>query len=122
MKYFLIPAVFFAVPTLLFAQVSDLFDVKDLILAILKRLGYLFWLAAIMVFFWGLVKFINNASDSKEHEAGKSLIIWGLISLLVLFSIWGLVKFFSDSFGVVNPDVCYIDSNGIRIDGAGAPC
>lgn len=123
MKYLSLTSIFFALPFVSSAAVNDVFNVEALILGLVEKFGYLLWLVAILFFFWGLVKFIKNASDTKEHEEGKKFLIWALISFLVLFSIWALVKFVFDSVGIVNPDkVCYIDKSGTSIDGAGAPC
>lgn len=55
---------------------------------------------ALLVFFWGLVKFIAKADDPKEKEAGKNIMIYGVIALFVMFSVFGLVKFLQTSFGV----------------------
>jgi hypothetical protein len=55
---------------------------------------------ALLVFFWGLVKYIAKADDPKEKEAGKNTMIWGVIALFVMFSVFGLVSFLQASFGV----------------------
>ena len=123
MKYISITIFLLSLPVVASAAVSNVFNAEALILTLLEKFGYLLWLVAILSFFWGLVKFIKNAADTKEHEEGKNFIIWGLISFLVLFSIWALVKFVFDSVGIANPTkVCYIDKSGTSIDGSGAPC
>jgi hypothetical protein len=55
---------------------------------------------ALLVFFWGLVKYIAKADDPKEKEAGKNTMIWGVIALFVMFSVFGLVSFLQASFGI----------------------
>ncbi len=123
MKYIYVTTFLLSLPVVASAVVANIFNVESLILTLLEKFGYLLWLAAILFFFWGLVKFIKNAADTKEHEEGKNFIIWGLISFLVLFSVWALVKFVFDSVGIVNPTkVCYIDKSGMSIDGSGAVC
>ncbi len=54
---------------------------------------------ALLVFFWGLVKYIAKADDEKAKEAGKNIMIWGVIALFVMFSVFGLVNFLQESFG-----------------------
>ena len=49
---------------------------------------------ALLAFFWGLVKYIYATSDTKGHEDGKELIIWGLVAMFVLFSVWGIINLF----------------------------
>ncbi len=54
---------------------------------------------AILVFFKGLVAFIAKSGDAKSHEDGKSLMIWGIIALFVMVSVFGIIRFFYDDFG-----------------------
>jgi len=53
---------------------------------------------SVLVFFWGIVKFISAAGDEKKIEDGKKFLVWGVIGLFIMFSIWGILQFFSDSF------------------------
>lgn len=55
---------------------------------------------ALLIFFWGLVKYIAKADDEKAKEAGKNTMIWGVIALFVMFSVFGLVRFLQRSFGI----------------------
>lgn len=57
---------------------------------------------ALLIFFWGLVKYIAKADDPKEKEAGKNTMIWGVVALFVMFSVFGLVRFLQSSFGITN--------------------
>lgn len=57
---------------------------------------------ALLVFFFGLTKFILKAGDEKEVESGKNLMIWGTIALFVLVSIWGILRLLSSEFGLGN--------------------
>ncbi len=54
---------------------------------------------ALVVFFFGLVKFIMKAGDSKEVENGRRLMIWGTVALFVMVSIWGLVRLMQNELG-----------------------
>ena len=53
-----------------------------------------------LVFFWGLAKFIRNAGDVKNHQDGKNLMIWGVIGFFVMVTVWGLVQFGQSSLGI----------------------
>jgi hypothetical protein len=54
----------------------------------------------LLVFFWGLAKFIARVGgDVKAVEEGKNLMIWGIVGLFVMISIWGILAFMSDQFG-----------------------
>lgn len=53
----------------------------------------------VAVFFWGIVKMIYSAGDQKAVEAGKKLMIWGIVGLFVMISIWGILSLFLGDFG-----------------------
>lgn len=55
---------------------------------------------AVVVFFWGLVKFIMSASDEAAKEGGKNLMIWGMIALFVMVAFWGIIAYFQTSIGL----------------------
>ena len=55
---------------------------------------------ALLAFFWGLAKFIMNVSgDEKAVTEGKNLMIWGLVALFLMVSVWGLLRLFSGELG-----------------------
>ncbi len=55
---------------------------------------------AVVVFFWGLVKYIASAADDSAKESGKTLMIWGMIALFVMVAFWGIIGYFQSSLGV----------------------
>lgn len=52
---------------------------------------------ALLFFFWGLAKFIFNAGDAKGNQEGRQLMLWGVVALFVLLSVWGLVRFVQET-------------------------
>jgi len=68
----------------------------DLILTVIPIVAGL----ALVVFFWGLAKFILKAGEESAREEGKQVMKWGIVALFVLVSIWGIVMFLhGDLFG-----------------------
>lgn len=56
---------------------------------------------AIVMFIWGAVKFfIINADEEAKREQGKQFMIWGIIALAVMISVWGLVGILGSTFGI----------------------
>ncbi len=53
---------------------------------------------ALVVFFIGLVRYIKDAADAKGHAEGRERIIWSLIALFILFSIWGILMLMTQTF------------------------
>ena len=62
---------------------------------------------ALLVFFWGLVKFVFRLGGDGEKavDEGKRVMKWGLIALFVMVSVWGIIEFFQDALlgGVAPP-------------------
>jgi hypothetical protein len=52
------------------------------------------------VFIWGVIQYLRNTTDPKKREEGRSFMIYGIVSLFVMISIWGLVGFLGNTFGV----------------------
>jgi hypothetical protein len=62
---------------------------------------------AVVWFVWQVIKYTISGEGDKRDEA-KSGIIWGIVGLAVIVSIWGLVEFLTTTLGldpVSAPDV-----------------
>ena len=57
-------------------------------------------------FFWGLAMFIFGAEEKKSE--GRHLMIWGLVALFVMVSVWGLVRFIGNALGVGQGDTVIV--------------
>jgi len=91
-------------PALVFAQgdsdlgnltgfANQLKNLIDILIPIVFALALLFFL-------WGLAKYIFAAGDEEAKEKGKQIMIWGIISLFIMASVWGIVAFLQNIFGV----------------------
>jgi hypothetical protein len=67
--------------------------ITGFIIPIVFALGLLF-------FFYGVVKYIWSAGG--EKEAGKKIMIWGIVGLFVMASVWGLVRFVQGEFNITD--------------------
>ena len=100
----ILPAVLF-VPLLVGAQgapvqtgnisafVTQIGGILNALLPVLVTLAVLF-------FFWGLALFIFSAGDESARDRGKSIMIWGVIALFIIVSIWGIIAFIGQLFGI----------------------
>ncbi len=89
------------VPVLAFAAPLD--GLKGLLTefgGLLNSVIKLIFGLALVYFFWGTVQFIQNAGNEKTREEGKSKMIWGIIALFVMFSIYGILNWISDTTGI----------------------
>lgn len=57
---------------------------------------------AILVFFYGLIMYLVKAGDEKAK--GLQLMLYGVVAIFVMVSIWGLVRLLGNTFlpGVSN--------------------
>ena len=53
---------------------------------------------ALVWFLWGLAMYILSGPGEKADE-GRSRMIYGIIALFVMISVWGLVRVLSNTFG-----------------------
>lgn len=53
---------------------------------------------ALLFFFWGVAKYIWSVGADKDE--GKKIMIWGVVALFVMASIWGLVSFIQEQLGI----------------------
>ena len=64
---------------------------------------------AVAMFVWGVVQFILNSDEEAKKAKGKQFMIWGLVALTVMISVWGLVSILGGTFDFntsVLPQVC----------------
>jgi hypothetical protein len=56
---------------------------------------------AFLAFIWGVIKyfFIHGGNEAKREE-GRYFILWGIIGMAVLFSVWGFVKILLSTLGL----------------------
>lgn len=56
---------------------------------------------AVVMFIWGAIKFfLIGADDAEKKVKGKQFMLWGIIALAVMISIWGLVKILGETFEI----------------------
>ncbi len=52
------------------------------------------------LFIWGGVVMIVSAGDDTKRKEGQTRMLWGLLALFVLVSVWGIVKLVQVFLGV----------------------
>ena len=104
MKKFGIIAAALLVPGLAAAQqtqVRNVWDIFGFIRNILDVLLPLIIAAAVVYFIYGVARYVLAGSDDAK-EAAKQKIIWGIIALFVMISVWGLVNILVNTFNLDN--------------------
>ncbi len=56
---------------------------------------------AFLTFVWGIFNyFFLGSDDASKQEKARSFILYGLLGMVILFSVWGLVSILLNTFGL----------------------
>lgn len=70
------------------------------IVLILNPLIYLAFGLAIMYLFYNVIRFLYREPGDKDRDEAWNAIIWGIVGLVIMFSVYGLIAFVLDAFGI----------------------
>lgn len=113
-------------PLSVFAAVQDFSVLGDFINNIknnvIVNLSALFLTTAVVAFFYGVVHFLiaNHNGEAKGMTDGKNFMLWGLIALFAMFSVWGIVTFAQKTLGIQGqtqidiPSIRFQDTGGAQ--------
>ncbi len=90
-------------PTLVLAAAADLTYLQELVNDLGGIISALIPVAValgILFFIWGLVQFIFASGDENAKDEGKRRMIWGVVALFAIVSVWGLVALLNQLTGV----------------------
>ncbi len=110
MKKVIIATLAFA-PAFVFAQ--QLGNIESLVSSIGRLVGIALPIVvgiALLAFFWGLVKFIFAQGSEEAKADAKKIMLWGLIALFVMVSVWGIVRFIGNAFDIQQGDTIEVPS------------
>ncbi|MFA6397809.1 MAG: hypothetical protein WDK96_03115 [Candidatus Paceibacterota bacterium] len=100
---FLIPSLVF-LPVVAFAQIlpSQSTDATDVLVIVKNIINTIIPIAialGVVYFIFGVIKYVT-AKDDKSKQEARDVMIYGIIGLFVIVSIWGLVAILNNTFGV----------------------
>ena len=77
--------------------VPFLYKVNNLILnpLILLAFGISF-----VYFIFGVVRYLSMDAADKNRKTAQDAIIWGVVGMLIMFSVYGIIGFILSSFGI----------------------
>lgn len=92
MKALVFGGVFF-VPALSYAAAPTTFKglIDFLITTIINPVISILVGVAVIIFFWGIFKYITSAGE-EGHEKGRSIMLWGALALFLMVSILGIIN------------------------------
>jgi len=85
-------------PMLAFAQ--DLNNTLETINDLLSQVIPILMIIATIAFIWGIIKYIMAGGDEEGVQTAKGYMLWSIIALAVMVSVWGIVGVLVDTFGV----------------------
>lgn len=94
------------------ASAATLLDTLALANTFLNAMIGLFITLAIVVFFWGLIKYLMAVGE--EKAAGLNVMFYGVIAIFVMVSIWGIIRLLQSTFKVTSTDP--VIPKGIQIN------
>ena len=57
---------------------------------------------AFAAFVWGVVNyFFLHGGEEAKREEGRKFVLWGLLGMVVLFSVWGFVNIVLSTLGIM---------------------
>ncbi len=55
---------------------------------------------AVFTVFWGIFGYITKAGEEEKRAEAKNFILYGLLGIFMMLSLWGLVGIVVNSFGI----------------------
>lgn len=55
--------------------------------------------ASVIIFLWGIVKYLFKGSSDEARRKGRKLMLWGMLGLFVIFGIWGILELLTSFYG-----------------------
>lgn len=91
-----------------FIKVASASDTDNVISSIIPRIvdsiviplvQFLFALT-VLIFVWGLIGFFKGSDDAKAREIGQQHILWGVVGIAIMVSVYGIIRFVAGSLGL----------------------
>ena len=62
---------------------------------------------AFAYFIFGIVKFLSSNSDDKggTRIEARNSILWGIVGMVIMFSVFGVINFVLATFGISHNDI-----------------
>lgn len=87
-------------PVFAFAQdVNDADSLINLVNNLLKRILPIIISIAVIYFIWNVFSYAISGDEEKKEKA-KNNMIWGIVALFVMVSVWGLVGILTGTFNL----------------------
>jgi hypothetical protein len=80
---------------------------------ILNPLILLAFSLAFLYFVYGIVKFLRLDAGDKTRKEAQDAILYGIIGMVIMFSVYGIIKFVLSVFGIPEGEDSLRNAQGI---------
>lgn len=102
MKKIISIASLYMFPVLAFAQVRDADSLFNVINNILNKILPIIISIAVIWFIYNVFNYAILSGDEEAKTKTKNKMIWGIVALFVMVSVWGLVGLLTGTFNLTN--------------------
>lgn len=95
-------AVSYALPLLALAQVRDADTLFTRILDLLNKVVPVIVALAVVWFIWGVFTYVLSGADEEKRKGARQTMLYGIIAIAVMVSVWGLVAILTGTFRLNN--------------------
>ena len=93
-------------PLLAMAQSGGFYSIESSLQTVIRILNsYIIPLIigiAVIYFLAGLIKYVTAGGDEEKRKEARNTMIYGIIAIFVMVSVWGLVNLLRNSFALDN--------------------
>jgi len=93
------------------ASVSTL--MKGINKVIINPIIYFLFAIAVVYFLYGLAQYLLSPDNEEVNQASKKHMLWGIIGLFIMMSVFGIMQLISNTIGANNVQIQ--DSGEYRI-------
>ncbi len=85
------------------AQVAETL-INRLLDKVINPLVFLLFVAALIYFLWGVFMYLKDGEKSDARATGGQHMMWGLIGLVIMMSVYGIIRLIVNTFDFKAPE------------------
>ena len=78
---------------------------------ILNPLILLMFALSLVMFIYGIIRFLSMDSADKSRKEAQDSILWGIVGMIIMVSVYGIIKFVLATFGISQDDSSLINAS-----------
>ncbi len=64
---------------------------------IVNPIIWVMFTVALIVFLWGIFKFLSSDEGGEGRTKGKDSMVWGIVGFLIMVGVWGIIAFVKET-------------------------